>query len=387
MPSMSTKAIVERYLLRLLSRIRRRRFKPGPPFMAPHKFPLEIILYIAAFLDDISLLALHHTNQDLFYTISPTADQFLRAQKVRYLAESVRLTKRNTEKLMGFCTRCQELRPLNSFSISEVMALERLEDASCLLHAQFWICPHRSSGFAYKEPYGIFNDIISVGAPHCRNTECNYIFGHSHEFSCNWPFFDDCIVSEIAISRVAHQGGPYTIRDTIQRHLTKDRLQAVINMIHAPVCDHYLLSDEEVRENFDPTDLDLDDQVWRSTHVPREEARTIRQSDNSCSYCQALGVRTKFRFLARTSHDSTNSGTVLIWLYAIVVRIFRQEARVGYKQPEVHWRCYGASERRLDRFRDTWTLISNDVPHFYPVDSLAGSRNTHTKQLAGKPKR
>jgi hypothetical protein len=385
MPSTSTRAIVGRYLLRLLSRMCHRRLEHGPPFMAPHKFPREIILRIAAFLDDMSLMALHHTNQDLFYTVSPTADQFLRVQKAGYLAESVRLTNRDNKKLVGFCTICQGLRPLNSFSISEVMALEKRENATCLLHAQFWICPHQ--GFPYHEKPPTFFDFSRtnpLGLSICKETNCGVVFRHSHGYA-NRPSLDHYIKSEIAISRVAHQGRPCTIRDTIQRHLTKDRLQTVINMIHAPVCDHYLLSDEEVRKNFDPADLDLDDQVWRSVHVPREQARVIRRSDNSCSYCQALGVRTEFRFLARTSRGSPNPDMVSIWLYAVVVRSFRLASQIRGKQPEEHWRCHGVSTRRHVRFQDTWTPISSDVPRVYPVDSPAGSCSPRTKQLAGKP--
>src|SRR5271163_2417275 len=160
MSSMSTKAIVRRYLPRLLSQMRHTRLEPdrncsGPSFMAPHKFPLEIILRIAVFLDDTSLVALHQTNRDLFYTVSPTADQSLRAHKARYLAESVRLANRDNKSLVGYCGRCHKLRPLTSFSISEVMALERLEYASCLLHAQLWICPHQS--YDYEKRMGLRN--------------------------------------------------------------------------------------------------------------------------------------------------------------------------------------------------------------------------------------
>src|SRR3954453_22780156 len=103
---MSAKATVRRCLLRWLSRMRHTRLDwnySGPPFMAPHKFPPEIILLIAVFLDDTSLIALHRTNQDLFYTISPTADQFLHVQNAHYLAESVRLAKKENSALRGFC--------------------------------------------------------------------------------------------------------------------------------------------------------------------------------------------------------------------------------------------------------------------------------------------
>jgi hypothetical protein len=346
----------------------------GPPFMAPHKFPPEIILHIAVFLDDASLMALHHTNRDLFYSVSLTADQFLRAQKAHYLAESVKLANRDNKNLQGYCWRCHRLRPLTSFSISEVMALERLEYASCLLHAQLWICPHQSYDYEKRmEVLGnrMASDFSRLGSiPHradCEVTGCNFVFHHKYVYTKEWPGLDYHIKSEIAMFRVVHQGGPGTIRDTIQHHLTKDRLQTVINMIHAPVCDHYLLSDEQVRKNFDPADLDLDDQAWHSACVPRERARTNRSSDDSCSYCQVLGVQTGFRFLAR-AYKQTFSGTVMIGLYAVVLRSFGQEGRIGREQPDEHWRCHGASERRLARFRNTWTPTPGNAPYVYPND-------------------
>jgi len=346
----------------------------GPLFMAPHKFPPEIILHIAVFLDDTSLMALHHTNRDLFYSVSLTADQFLRAQKALYLAESVRLANRDNESLLGYCGRCHKQRPLTSFSISEVMALERQEYASCLQHAQLWICPHHSYDYGKRMetlrgcmPFN-FSRLGSL--PHradCEVTGCNFVFHHKYVYTKEWPSLDYHIKSEIAMFRVAHQGGPGMITDTIQRHFTKDRLQTVINMIHAPVCDHYLLSDEQVRKNFDPADLDLDDQAWRSACVPRERTRTNRPSDDYCSYCQALGVQTGFRFLAR-AYNQTISGTVMIGLYAVVLRSFGQGDRIGREQPDEHWRCHGASERRLARFRNTWKPTSCNAPYVYPND-------------------
>ena len=374
MPSISIKAIVRRYLPRLLSQMRHTRLEPdrnfsGPSFMAPHKFPLEIILRIVVFLDDTSLVALHQTNRVLFYIVSPTADQSLLAQKAHYLAEAVRLANRDNKNLLGYCGRCHELRPLTSFSISEVMALERLEYASCLLHAQLWICPHQS--YDYEKRIGAYNpaDFSRLGSSprsaDCEIPGCNFVFHHKYVYTKERSCLDYHIKSEIAIFRVAHQGGSSTIRDTIQRHLTKDRLQTAINTIHAPVCDHYLLSDEQVRKNFDPADLDLDDQAWRSARVPRERARTNRRSDDSCSYCRALGVQTGFRFLARAY--KTYPG-VRIGLYAVVLRSFGQPGRIGREQPDEHWRCHGASERRLARFRNTWTPTPDDAPYVCPDD-------------------
>ena len=294
----------------------------------------------------------------------------MRVQKAHYLAESVRLTNRYNKHLRGFCVCCQELRPLIWFSVSEMMALERLEDASCLLHAQFWTCPHHSLDYTYKESraYSDFLRSHPFGLSYCDNFQCRAVFRHKHIYA-RWPSLDHYIKSEIKIFRVVHQGGPCTMRDTIQRHLTKDRLQTAISMIHAPVCDHYLLSDEEVRKNFDPVDLDLEDWIWWSVRLPFETNRIIRGSDNSCSYCQALGVRTEFRFLARALQSYAYPGMAAIELCAVVLRSFAMETQFGRKPPEEAWRCHGISKRRLARFRETWTLTSSGVPRVYPAES------------------
>ena len=110
---------------------------------------MEITLEIAKFLDDQSLVALRHTNHDLFCTIIPTVDQLSRVREARYLVEFVKLTNGANENRLGICTDCHELQPFTAFSISETKALGKLRDASCLRHAQFWMCPHVS--YSYEE--------------------------------------------------------------------------------------------------------------------------------------------------------------------------------------------------------------------------------------------
>jgi hypothetical protein len=100
MCSISIEAVVKAYILPLISLIhpavkaRRISLKPTraqpkfwmPPFRSPHTLPTEIILQFAELLDEASLLALRHTNRDLFYIISLTPDQNSRLPEVYYLA-------------------------------------------------------------------------------------------------------------------------------------------------------------------------------------------------------------------------------------------------------------------------------------------------------------
>jgi len=158
--SISMEAVVKAYLLPLISLIYPAVKPPGtspkptrvqpkfwmPSFRSPHTLPTEIILQFAELLDEASLLALRHTNRDLFYIISLTPDQNSRLPEVYQLAALRRLLRRLANEYdkdrQGFCTTCQEHRPLTSFSLSEVMALDRCQQASCLQHNRFWLCPH-----------------------------------------------------------------------------------------------------------------------------------------------------------------------------------------------------------------------------------------------------
>lgn len=161
MSSISIEAVVNAYLLPLISLIypavKARPASPRPTqaqpkfwmpsFRSPHTLSTEIIWKFTEFLDEASLLALRHTNRDLFYTISLTSDQYSCLHEVYYLATCQRLIVGCDKNRHGFCTTCQKHRPLTSFSVSEIMAIDRLEQAGYLRHSQFWLCPHLSYGY------------------------------------------------------------------------------------------------------------------------------------------------------------------------------------------------------------------------------------------------
>ena len=174
----------------------------GPPFGAPHNLPAEIILRVAGFLDEVSLMALHHTNRDLFHIIPLTPDQASSACYARYLAEFANLCSKDHQ---GLCTTCQDLQPLASFSISEVMALERQQHARCLRHSQLWMCPHVSYDYNMIMGLGRTGRWIKIhnytGFPNCGSRRCSHIF--RHEFTPDQTsFLDDSIQSTITISKV-----------------------------------------------------------------------------------------------------------------------------------------------------------------------------------------
>jgi hypothetical protein len=149
MLSVSVEAVIKACLLPLISLIYHGAKAPQTPpkptqaqpkfwmpsFRSPHTLPTEIILKFAEFLDEASSLALRHRNRDLFYTISLTPDQYSRLPESKYLAALHRLTVGNDKNHQGFCTTYGEHRPLTFFSVSEVMALNRLQPASCLKHS------------------------------------------------------------------------------------------------------------------------------------------------------------------------------------------------------------------------------------------------------------
>jgi hypothetical protein len=359
--SISIEAVVKAYLLPLISLIypavkargtspKPTRAQPKfwmPSFRSPHTLPTEIILQFAELLDEASLLALRHTNRDLFYIISLTPDQNSRLPEVSYLAALRRLLQRLTDGYdkdrQGFCTTCREHRPLTSFSLSEVMALNRFQQASCLQHNQFWWCPHMSCDYqSMVDPYG-----IGGGHPYC--TKCRTTIGH-HTFGQGSRFSQAFLKSKVSVALLEHRGGPSMLRDTIQRHCTRALVHEVLDNIPAPICDHHLLSDRKVLDTYDPTDMDLYN-IDRHDDRPREEyMRTPRRSDGSCSLCHAMGAQTKFRFQAIAIDSSSDPGHTSILIEVVLIRSFGGclgyfRRRKSRDRVDEHLRCHGTTQR------------------------------------------
>ena len=198
--------------------------------------------------------------------------------------------------------------------------------------------------------YGIVDD--RTGFPSCEGQRCWLDFRHeicgssagSHQYH---------IDSKRFISWVDCVGGLSTLRDVIQRSFTKTRIQKAMDKICVPICDHHLLSDEEVRSKYDPTDVDLDVSCWDDVPFPEEDMRTIRSSDCSCSYCQAVGVQTKFRFVAWAYRTGYVPETARIILEVVLIRsLAARPDRQG--KPDKHRQCHGMTERRITDFQDSW---------------------------------
>ena len=377
--SISIEAVVKAYLLPLISLIhpsvkaqgtspKPTRAQPKfwmPPFRSPHTLPTEIILQFAEFLDEASLLALRHTNRDLFYIISLTPDQNSRLPEVYYLAALQRLLRRLTDGYdkdrQGFCTTCQEHRPLTSFSLSEAIALDRFQQASCLRHNQFWLCPHVSCDYQYmlNQHYRELD--------HLACTKCRDVFSHS---TCHGSRSSQAYLnSSLVVALLDHRGGPSMLRDTIRRHCTRALVHQVLDNIPAPICDHHLLTDRKVLDTYDPTDMDLYN-IYRHEDRPSDEyMRTPRKSDGFCSLCHAMGAQTKFRFEAITVESTLDSSDATILIKMILIRSLGDCLRYSRPQKsqdrvDEHCRCHGTTQRRLTRFRDGAALFKKPIVLF-----------------------
>jgi hypothetical protein len=380
--SISIEAVVKAYVLPLISLIhpavkaRRISLKPTraqpkfwmPPFRSPHTLPTEIILQFAELLDEASLLALRHTNRDLFYIISLTPDQNSRLPEVYYLATLRRLLRRLTygyeKDRQGFCTTCQEHRPLTSFSLSEVMALDRFQQASCLQHNQFWLCPHVSCDYqsmmnTHYSGWG-FDGIDS----HPCLTKCRTVFHHS--IASQGPRISLAYLkSSVSVALLEHLGGPSMLRDTLQRHGTRALVHKALDNIRAPICDHHLLSDRKVLDTYDPTDIDLYNNDQHDL-PPEEDMRVPRRSDSFCSLCHAMGTQTKFRFEVTVVDSRSDPGHAFIMIKVVLIRRLgggRWYSRLRGRVDE-HWRCHGTTQRRLTRFRDGAGPVKVPYVHF-----------------------
>jgi hypothetical protein len=382
--SISMEAVVKAYLLPLISLIYPAVKPPGtspkptrvqpkfwmPSFRSPHTLPTEIILQFAELLDEASLLALRHTNRDLFYIISLTPDQNSRLPEVYHLAALRRLLRRLANEYdkdrQGFCTTCQEHRPLTSFSLSEVMALDRCQQASCLQHNQFWLCPHVNCD--YQSMLNLRYD--GRNNPCCTN--CRGLFPSHYVESQEPQFSQACFKSYMTVAILEHRGGLSMLRDTIQRHCTRALVHEVLDNIRAPICDHHLMSDRKVLDTYDPTDMDLYNNVRRDRR-PEEDVRTPRRSDGSCSLCHAMGAQTGFRFEAIVTDSNSYSGSATILIKVVLIRSLG--GCLPYSRPrkprdrvDEHWRCHSTTQRRLTRFRDD--AVPFDVPYVRPYRRL-----------------
>jgi len=356
MLSVSVHAAYERCIVPLISRIhhdakaRRASSKHlGPPFRSPHTLPTEIILQIAELLDEASLQALRHTNRDLFYIISLTPDQTSRLPEACYLAALRRLTVGYDNNRQGFCTNCKQPRPLMSFSVSEVMALDKYQPASCLRHSQFWVCPHVTYDYQDiiklpEEGKGFLGIDNWTGHPRCWKCRCG--FRHYICSGRRWSTY--YILSNITIAQLERRGGPGMLTDTIQRHCPRALVHKSLCSIRAPICDHHLLSHRTVLDAYDPTDMDL--HYPNDALPPQEHLRTARRSDGSCSFCQAMGVQTKFRFQA-TAYNFEPGRTNIV-IDVVLTRSLAACSRRSQNRPDEHWRCHGMTERKLARFCD-----------------------------------
>lgn len=181
-------------------------------------------------------------------------------------------------------------------------------------------------------------------------TECRRNFKH-RIYDGRMPF-QYYVRSNLLVAQLVHCGSPSTQRDTIQRHCTRALVQKVLDNIRAPICDHHLLSDRKVLNSYDPSDIDIEEGVPHRILPPPEHMRTSRRSDGSCSFCQAMGVQTNFRFHATTYQSLSYLGEADIRIEVVLTRNLGACLWKSWDRPNRHWRCHGITQRKLAKFRD-----------------------------------
>ena len=268
--------------------------------LALDDFPAEIILHISSFLDAEATFALQQTNRRLRHTIQPSTKQLTQVHERRYLTKWMDVTKHDKRRL--FCNQCREPRPRSAISASEIMRANKIHEAECLRHAQIWVCPHHFLSYQdfdkLREPYGNYGSYAFRRADKtnsCKRHWCRYIFEHGFEIWMPQFPFEGSMESRIHIASVRYRRGPNHIWDSIRSTFTRANVDRALSLIQAPICDHLLLSDKRISDDFSANDLDMRDYVW-STRMGFLNYKSAQGKERCCLICQAMGVWTMWRF-------------------------------------------------------------------------------------------
>ena len=293
------------------------------------------------------------------------------------------------------------------------MRANKIHEAECLRHAQIWVCPHHSLSYEdfdkLREPYGNYGSYAFRRADKtnsCKRHGCRYIFEHGFEIWMPQFPFEDSMDSRIHIASVRYRCGPNHIWDSIRSTFTRANVDRALSLIQAPICDHLLLSDKRISDDFSANDLDMRDYVW-STRMGFLNYKSAQGKERCCLICQAMGVWTMWRFQVWVKPWATGNATIEIHvLLSRSVGSFRQrnglsDGRDGFFDKIIylfspssaeriyaernlvnkHRRCHGLTEASVTKFRASWDETGSKVPLLFPeVVPNSGTKRPQAKK-------
>ena len=115
---------------------------------ARNKLPTELLLHVATFLDEESMVPFHQTSHTLFNSVKISNDQITRYREHCYEAafEHWRVEIDKGDKM--FCAKCQCYQPMAFFAFSQAISKTKSTNLECLQHAQYMLCPHQSLDYS-----------------------------------------------------------------------------------------------------------------------------------------------------------------------------------------------------------------------------------------------
>ena len=364
--------------------------------------PPEVILHISTFLDAEATVDLHQANRRLFHTMLPSWAQLAEVNEARYIAKWMNVIDERQDERSLFCDQCRRWRLRSTFSASEIIRSSQEQEATCQRHARFWLCPHESLTYVdflklrtreWRSDYRRPRTLTQFECSRSKRT-----FSHNFGFWTEGDPWHIIIDSEIIVAKVEHRTGPNHTWDTICSTFTQANLDSAMSLIQAPICDHLLLSDRRVRNDFSVDEIDVRDWVWFNRGNDMRIGGILypqaQRKDRSCPICRSMGGFTKWCFQAWVwPSKSIGQGTATIELHVLLSR------SVGSTPPsatqgspsDVHLRCHGSTDRSRARFRTAWDGEAGRVPLLLPPPPVRFGVNRGEKSrrpgLLGYPRR
>ena len=351
---------------------------PGPPRLPRYRhaspsldrLPSELLAGILQHLEDVSLVALHQTNRDFFYSLGLDKDAVLNAQEARYDAAVTAFYAGPESMGPQFCDTCQYNQPMTAFSISQIIQPNRSATYTCIDHARYWLCPHRSIRYqevngAYRSSHQTLGLFLECELDTCSRMQCQRILGHEAFLlpASGNTSYQDVIRTKVLLATALLTVDRNDLPKLINRAFSNDNVKEALSNIPAPICDHYLLSSPQICRNFDPNNIDVEDHLRRKRNggLTPEIHRRPRATDGECRYCKDLGVTTQLRFLA----TAATLNELMLELRIVILRGVPIGFGPGTSETKYwyHAKCHGKTSVQLEAFRQRWAAGESTLPY------------------------